>query len=109
MTPVKTYVAVLLGCLTAAAAQADCSLPAAPSKIPDGSSASDAEMLTAMQTLKTYDSDVTAYLKCLEFESRQNRLSQDEQVKRHNSAVDRLQTIAAKFNEQVRVFKAKQG
>jgi hypothetical protein len=42
-----------------------------PSKIPDGKTASKAEMVTAMQTLKEYTGDVETYLKCLEFERKQ--------------------------------------
>jgi len=91
------------------AAHADCVLPPAPSKIPDGSSASEQEMITAMQTLKEYNADVDTYLKCLEFETKQNRLSAGDQEKMHNTAVDTLQKVAAKFNEQVRTFKSKKG
>ena len=91
------------------AAHADCVLPPAPSKIPDGNSASEQEMITAMQTLKEYNADVDTYLKCLEFETKQNRLSAGDQEKMHNTAVDTLQKVAAKFNEQVRTFKAKKG
>lgn len=91
------------------AAHADCVLPPAPSKIPDGNSASEQEMITAMQTLKEYNADVDTYLKCLEFETKQNRLSAGDQEKMHNTAVDTLQKVASKFNEQVRSFKAKKG
>jgi hypothetical protein len=86
---------------------ADCNLPPAPSKIPDGTSASEQEMISAMQTLKAYNGDVDVYLKCLEFETKQNRLSSDEHARKHNTAVTTLEKVAAKFNEQVRAFKAK--
>lgn len=95
--------------LFSVAAHADCVLPPAPSKIPDGSSASEQEMITAMQTLKEYNADVDTYLKCLEFETKQNRLSAGDQEKLHNTAVDTLQKVATKFNEQVRTFKSKKG
>ena len=91
------------------AAHADCVLPPAPSKIPDGSTASEQEMITAMQTLKEYNADVDTYLKCLDFETKQNRLSAGDQEKMHNTAVDTMQKVAAKFNEQVRTFKSKKG
>lgn len=87
----------------------DCVLPRAPSKIPDGSVANAQEMLTAMQTLKEYNGDVTVYLKCLEFEAKQNRLSASIRDMRHDAAIEQLQEIADKFNEQVRVFKSKHG
>jgi hypothetical protein len=91
------------------AAHADCQLPPAPSKIPDGSHANQQEMLNAMQTLKEYSADVDTYMKCLDFEARQNHLSRAEEAQMHNEAFDALQKIAQKFNEQVRTFKAKSG
>jgi hypothetical protein len=66
-------------------------------------------MVTAMQTLKEYNGDVDTYLKCLEFEAKQNRLSAGDQEKMHNLAVDTLTKVASKFNEQVRTFKSKSG
>jgi hypothetical protein len=87
----------------------DCVLPPAPSKIPDGASANEQEMVSAMQTLKQYNGDVDTYLKCLDFEQKQNRLSRSEEERKHNEAVDAMTKIAAKFNEQVRTFKAKSG
>jgi hypothetical protein len=64
-------------------------------------------MLTAMATLKQYDGDINVYLKCLEFEEKQNRLSAADREKDHNTAVSQLEKVASKFNEQVRVFKSK--
>ena len=79
------------------------------SVLPDGSTAAEADMVAAMQTLKRFDTDVNTYVKCLEFEAKQNRLSREEQARKHNQAMDSLTQIAAKFNEQVRLFKAKSG
>lgn len=109
MTRLRNLSFALLATLVAGPALADCTLPAAPTRIPDGSTAAEPEMIAAMQTLKRYDADVTTYLKCLEFEAKQKRLAKDEQERRHNEALGTLQTIAAKFNEQVRVFKSKAG
>jgi hypothetical protein len=108
-SPKRILLAAALACAASLPAYADCVLPPAPSKIPDGSTASQQEMLTAMQTLKEYNGDVDTYTKCLEFEAKQNRLSRMDEEKMHNNAVDTLQKIAAKFNEQVRTFKAKSG
>ena len=88
---------------------ADCLLPSPPSKVPNGSTASEQEMVTAMQTMKQYNGDVDTYLKCLEFEAKQNRLSKQDEERRHNEAVDTLTKVAGRFNEQVRSFKAKSG
>ena len=109
----RDLIATLAGALMLAAtllcapARADCVLPPPPSKIPDGASASQQEMVTAMTTLKQYDGDVSVYLKCLEFESRQNRLPANLRDMKHDAAVAQLQDIADKFNQQVRVFKSK--
>ena len=90
-------------------AHADCVLPPAPSKIPDGSTASEQEMVTAMNTLKQYNGDVDTYLKCLDFEARQNQLTPGDQTTLHNAAVDQLSHVADQFNAQVRTFKSKHG
>lgn len=90
-------------------AWAECKLPSAPAKVPNGTTASEQEMIAAMQTLKHYNVDVTNFVKCLEFEAGQNRLTRDEQARQHNAAIDGLAKIAEKFNEQVKVFKAKSG
>jgi hypothetical protein len=109
-SPKRILVAVALAYAASVPAYADnCVLPPAPSKIPDGNTATQQEMVTAMNTLKEYNNDVDTYNKCLEFEAKQNRLSRTEEEKMHNNAVDTLQKIAAKFNEQVRTFKAKNG
>jgi len=103
----RTLCFALLASGFALPALADCALPAAPTKVPDGATSTEADMVAAMQTLKRYDNDVNTYVKCLEFEAKQNRLSREEQARRHNQAMDSLTATAAKFNEQVRVFKSK--
>ena len=108
-SPKRILLAVALTYAASLPAHADCVLPPAPSKIPDGSTASQQEMVTAMQTLKEYNGDVETYLKCLDFEAKQNHISSGDQEKLHNTAVDTLQKIATKFNEQVRTFKTKSG
>jgi hypothetical protein len=105
----RILLAVALTYAASLPAHADCVLPPAPSKIPDGTSASKEEMVTAMNTLKEYNGDVDTYMKCLDFEAKQNRLSHSDEERMHNTAVETLQKVAAKFNEQVRTFKAKSG
>jgi hypothetical protein len=95
--------------LYSASATAGCVLPAAPSRIPDGSSATEQEMVSAMQTLKQYNDDVSEYTKCLEFEGKRNRITVDDQAKHRDLALSALATVAAQFNEQVRRFKARHG
>jgi hypothetical protein len=93
--------------LYALCAAADCLLPAPPSRIPDGSSANQQEMLAAMRTLKQYDDDVNEYTRCLDFQQRQNRISFDDHEKQRVDALNTLAVVAARFNEQVRRFKAR--
>jgi hypothetical protein len=76
------------------AAHADCAYPKAPTAMPDGKTASEAEMLDAMKAFKAYNDEVSAQLKTM-------------QMKKHNAAVDELQQKAKAFNEQVRLFKAR--
>ena len=82
---------------------------AATSKIPDGKTATEPEMRTAMETVTQYKGDVDTYLKCLEFERKQGHMSEGQESTLHNSAVDTLQAVANKFNAQVRTFKARSG
>jgi hypothetical protein len=104
----------------ASTAHAECAYPKAPESIPDGKSASEPEMVAAMGQFKQYNTDVEAYLKCLDEETvdkikeaggSTGTIMQIKalQSKKHNSAVEELQTAATKFNEQVRAFKSKKG
>ncbi len=102
---------------------ADCSYPPPPAKIPDGNSASMEEMLEAKKAVTQYNKDINAYVACikLEHESAVSKVGdnptteQKEDMKRmeqmevqkNNAAVDQLQSIADRFNEQVRIYKAK--
>lgn len=95
-------------------AHADCAFPKAPASVPDGKTASEAEMIAAMQTFKAYNEEVNAFGACLEEETRSKAAGTAQlmqlktmQAKKHNTAVGELQEKARQFNEQVRIFKAK--
>src|SRR5687768_13696418 len=94
------------------AAHAECVFPKAPASIPDGRSASEAEMLAAMQAFKAYNDEVTAFGACLDDETRSKAAGTAQllqlktlQSKKHNAAVAELQDKAKLFNEQVRIYK----
>jgi hypothetical protein len=96
------------------AAQAECAFPKAPASIPDGKTASEAEMLAAMNAFKAYNEEVTAFGACLEDETKSKAAGTAQlmqlktmQAKKHNAAVAELQGKAKQFNEQVRIFKAR--
>ena len=97
-----------------ATAQAECAFPKAPATIPDGKTASEPEMVAAMQAFKAYNEEVNAFGACLEEETKSKAAGTAQlmqlktmQTKKHNAAIDELQAKAKLFNEQVRVFKAR--
>lgn len=118
---------VSLGLCAAGTAYADCVYPTAPDKLPDGRTATMTEMVTAQKAVKQFDSDINAYIACIKLEyddsikkvavkpgdkptaDQQKAIDQLDavQVKRHNAALDADQSLADRFNEQVRIFKAK--
>jgi hypothetical protein len=109
-----------LGLLLATAANAECTYPKEPANVPDGATATQDQMVEGMKAVKEYNTQVTNYLSCLEQEMNARveaagpdaPADQIEQIKaihtkRHNAAVDALEQQAARFNEQVKVFKAR--
>jgi 3-keto-L-gulonate-6-phosphate decarboxylase len=97
---------------------ADCTYPKAPAAVPDGKTAAESEMVSAMSAFKQYNSDVTSYLACLEAETSEKIREaggstgaviqiKSLQSKKHNAAVEELQKLAGRFNEQVRNFKSR--
>jgi len=102
----------------ATSASADCVYPKAPDSAPNGSTATEAEMIAGMTAFKKYDAEVTAYLSCLDQEANTriaeagDKADQVKQIKamsakKHNAAIDELQAHAAEFNTQLRAFKNK--
>ncbi len=102
-------------------AYAACSYPKAPEKIPDGNSATLQEMIAAKQSVKDYDEQINAYTSCLKLEyeaelaksgptltDAQKKELDKRQAQKQNAAVDEDQQVAARMNEQIRIFKAKQ-
>ena len=104
----------------APAAYADCSYPPAPTHLPDGSTATLADMLAAQKVVQSYNEQMTAYLSCIKLE-RDSRVAQagDKltkqqkqeleaiEIQKNNAAVDQLHSVADQFNAQVKIFKAR--
>ena len=110
--------ATLLACLAAGSAKATCIYPRAPEHIPDGNTAAFEEMAAAQKAVKQFDEDVTAYNACLDMEMLSYEQSgqfdpkrllelRAMQAKKNNAAVDEVQAIADRFNEQLRIFNAR--
>lgn len=80
--------------------------------IPDGSTASEAEMLDGQKNVKAYIADMEDYLECLDEEAAAlgDNATEDQDamhVKRHNAAVEAMEKVAASFNEQIRSYKSR--
>lgn len=81
-------------------------------KVPNGKTATDAEMTAARDAVKKYMADMDTYMDCIDKEAA--ALPADQQtaeqkaltVKRHNAAVDAEQNVANQFNDALRAFKA---
>jgi hypothetical protein len=99
---------------------ADCTAPDAPQNLPDGGSATLQQMLAGKKSVDDFNSATNAYLDCLKKEHQAAldaagpAISADDKAKlektetdKHNAAVDRLTTVANRFNEQVRAYKQK--
>jgi hypothetical protein len=105
-------------------AQAACSYPQAPQAPPDGNTATKEQMIAAKHDFDRYNGEMNTYLDCLKLESDaaapkdtskmtpEQKKKADEQQKilaqKNNAAVDELQAVVSRFNEQLRIFKAKQ-
>ena len=99
---------------------ADCTYPPPPAKLPDGNSATMEEMLEGKKAVTQYNKDINAYVACIKLEHetavtnagdkltpQQKADMEKMEVQKNNAAVDQLQTIADRFNEQVRIYKQK--
>jgi hypothetical protein len=105
-------------------AQADCIYPRAPETPPDGNTATKDQMIAAKHDFDRYNGEMNTYLDCIKLETDAvtpkdpSKLTADEKKKaaeqqkvlaqKNNAAVDELQTVVGKFNEQLKIFKARQ-
>jgi hypothetical protein len=77
-------------------------------------------MLEGQKSVQAYNEAINHYVSCLELERDDAIAKGGEQLtaeqkgqleritaQRHNAAIDQLESIASRFNEQVRIFKAK--
>jgi hypothetical protein len=108
---------------TAVQAHATCTYPNAPAAPPDGNTATKDEMIAAKHDFDRYNGEMNSYLDCLKLEmdaatpkdpaklTPDEKKKADEQqkilVQKNNSAVDELQAVVGRFNEQLKIFKAK--
>lgn len=110
----------LIAALASAHAWAACPYPKGPTKIPDGNNATIQQMLDTQKAVKQFDLDVGAYQACLDAESdaavaaqgdklapeRKNEMLRIK-VQKQNAAAEEATALAARFNDQVKVYKEK--
>lgn len=102
------------------AALAACSYPKANVKIPDGRSASLDQMKAAQAEVKAFDKAIADYSTCVESETNtsidtaaeppsEERKAEMRRMmaQKINAAVKEAEDLAARFNEQVKVYKEK--
>lgn len=87
-------------------------------EIPDGATASKDEMLAGQSSVKSYMAAMDKYLACIEKEekdtvAKMSDITDEERAnretaltKKHNAAVEDMELTAARFNEEVRAYKA---
>ncbi len=108
---------------SAAHSQASCAYPRSPDAPPDGATASKDQMIAAKHDFDRYNGEMNAYLDCLKLEmdaaapkdpkkltADEKKRADDQQkmlVQKNNAAVDELQANVGRFNEQLKIYKAK--
>ena len=116
----KALLALAATTALSAAAYADCPYPAAPDKMPDGATATMQDMLAGQKAVGEYNKSINDYVACIDKEvddavaKAGDKLKPEQKAdmqrianQKHNAAIDQLQSVADRFNEQVKVFKAK--
>jgi hypothetical protein len=116
----KALLAITALAALAGPVYADCSYPPPPAKLPDGNTATMQEMLDGKNAVTQYNKDINAYVSCIKLEHEtavttagdkltpQQKADMEKiEVQKNNAAVDQLQSVADRFNEQIRIYKAK--
>jgi hypothetical protein len=116
----KALAAIALTTALSGAAYADCPYPAAPTNLPDGRTATMEDMLAGQKSVKEYQKAIDDYVACIDKEldasiasagdklkPQQKTDMQKMEAQKHNAAVDQEQSVADRFNEQVKIYKAR--
>lgn len=119
---------LLLVGLAGGRAFATCTYPTPPDHIPDGNTATLQEMLAGQKLMTAYNSQIKAYTDCLRLEHDQtlaaenpSKMTADQKkdyakqkaeldnvlIQKNDAAVDAVTALTNRFNEQVRIYKAK--
>lgn len=102
----------------AALAENECALPGRPD-IPDGATAPEADMIKAQKAVKAFVAKTESYLACVELHQAKAQVAalhsnlpftpseQQAWNGRFNDGVNQETEVADRYNEQVRIFKAR--
>lgn len=86
------------------AAQAGCE-QGDPPALPDGGTASEAQMADAVKSVKAYIAATEEYQACLTAEGKRGKMD----VESYNRSTERMEKLAANFNKQLKAFKSRGG
>ena len=96
-----------------------CDYPAPPKELPDGTSASRADMLAGVKMISVYQDNMSLYLSCIESDEivatqaladddKDGRKQRKEMFdKKYNAAVDEQSKTVEQFNAEIREFKGR--
>ncbi len=113
------YVLALTAAVKFVPAQAVCTYPPEPAVIPDGKTATLEQMVAAQKSVKEFDQAIVAYTSCLRLEhdealAKSPDISEGKKkdmekmlAQKHDAAITADEALAARFNEQVKAYKAK--
>ena len=95
--------------IVASEPRAECTVPD-DVLIPDGNASTYEEMRDSQAFVKEYLAEMETYLECLEQDEspRATELTGNAELRhtrRRHAAIDTMESVAARFNEQVRAFK----
>ncbi len=90
----------------------DCAFPEPP-VVPDGNTAAQADLAAASAAIRAYQTDMQASFACIEeaIESLGEDITPEQNsalTSLYNNGVEQIEVIAASFNAQLRLFRARQ-
>ncbi len=91
----------------------DCNRPTGPSSIPDGSTATEAQLVETQGLIRDFAEAAQSYLDCMEpvvalyqdSKKREDKEMHQQLVEMYNSMVDELQATVDQFNQAIRDFR----
>jgi hypothetical protein len=111
--------AAIVVAMAAGQAYGACTYPTPPDALPDGATATREQMLEGKKKVTEFDKAIVAYTSCLKLENEaalakspdlteeQKQEMQRMLDQKHNAAIAEDEALAARFNEQLKAFNAK--